>query len=206
MRTRGWAACATLSAMLWVGIADFALGRTSDRTEAPQEAGGSSGPYDEDYVIGVEDLLQIAVWKTPDLSLTVPVRPDGKISLPLIDDVQAAGLTPLQLKVLLKEKWKVYVSDPEVSVIVQEINSFKVFLVGEIVRPGELRLKDRTSLAQAISLAGGFTAFANPEDIVLLRRTGNTEVRHKVNFKKVVSGDRPEQNLTLRPSDTIFVP
>ena len=142
----------------------------------------------------------------PELSVAIPVRPDGKISLPLIDDVQAAGLTPIQLKDVLTEKWKAFLSQPEVSVIIQEINSFKVFLVGEIARPGELRLRDRTRLLQAISLAGGFTTFADPDKIVLLRVEGNQELRFEVNFKKVVSGDRPEDNLILHPGDTIIVP
>ncbi len=199
----GWAA---LSAALLVILVACRPGMAADSADIPSAPPEPAGPYAGDYVIGIEDVLQIAVWKTPDLSLTVPVRPDGKISLPLIDDVQAAGLTPVQLKDALTEKWKLYVSEPEVSVIVQEINSYKVFLVGEVVRPGELRLKDRTSLAQAISLAGGFSAFAHPDKIVLLRQTGHMEVRHEINFKKVMSGDRPEQNLLLHPGDTIFIP
>jgi polysaccharide export outer membrane protein len=198
---------AAASPAAWLAAASLGLlGSPVLADDPPAAAQRPDEPYEGDYVIGVEDLLQIAVWKTPDLSLNVPVRPDGKISLPLIDDVQAAGLTPAQLKDVLTERWKLFVSDPEVSVIVQEINSYKVFLVGEVTRPGELRLKAKTSLAQAISLAGGFTAFAHPEKIVVLRRSAHVETRYEVNFKKVVSGDRPELNMLLHPGDTVFVP
>ncbi len=206
MRIRVSAGRAAPSAVFLLVIVSCMPAMAADSADSPSAPPNPAEPYAGDYVIGIEDVLQIAVWKTPDLSLTVPVRPDGKISLPLIDDVQAAGLTPVQLKEVLTEKWKLYVSEPEVTVIVQEINSYKVFLVGEVVRPGELRLKDKTSLAQAISLAGGFSAFAHPEKIVVLRRTEHVEVRHEINFKKVVSGDRPEQNLLLHPGDTIFIP
>lgn len=159
-----------------------------------------------DYTIGVEDLIQVSVWKNPDLSVTVPVRPDGRISLPLIDDVPAAGMTPLQLKEDLTQRWKAFLSAPEVSVIVKEVNSIKVYVVGEIVRPGELRLKSRTRLLQAISLAGGFTGFAERGKIVLLREAGGVEKRFEINYNKVVSGDRPDDNMVLMPGDTIVVP
>jgi polysaccharide export outer membrane protein len=172
-----------------------------------EDPGGQRAPaYSGEYTIGVEDLLQISVWKNLDLSMTVPVRPDGKISLPLIDDVQAAGRTPNELKQELTTRWSAYLTAPEVSVIVKEINSFKVYLVGEVAHPGELRLKGPIRLIQALSLAGGFTTFADPAKIVLLRSKDGTEYRFEINFKKVVSGDRPEDNFELHPGDTIFVP
>lgn len=163
-------------------------------------------PEKADYVIGVEDLIQISVWKNPDLTSIVPVRPDGKISLPLIDDVAAAGLTPLQLKKSLTALWKSYLSEPEVSVIVKEVNSYKIYLVGEISQPGELRPKSRIRLLQAISLAGGLTEFAEKGKIVVLRDEGDHELRYEINYNKIVSGDRPEDNLVLMPGDTIVVP
>jgi polysaccharide export outer membrane protein len=181
------------------------------RPEDPALTVTMTGPGDPraaeaDYVIGVEDLIQVTVWKNPDLSITAPVRPDGRISLPLIDDVQAAGLTPMKLKDELTRRWKAFLSAPEVSVVVKEVNSFKVYLVGEVARPGELRLKARTRLLQALSLAGGLTGFADRDRIILLRESEGGEVRFEVNYKKLISGARPEDNLILRPGDTIVVP
>ncbi len=159
-----------------------------------------------DYVIGVEDVLYISVWKNPDLSREVPVRPDGKITLPLIDDVDAVGLTPLQLKEELTKRWKSFITAPEVSVIVTQVNSLKVYMVGEIAKPGILVLKGKTRLLQAISLAGGFTNFADRSKIIVLRATGNNEKRMEFNYKKIVSGSRPEDNIVLLPGDTVIVP
>jgi polysaccharide export outer membrane protein len=166
----------------------------------------SPPPDSFDYVIGVEDVIQISVWKNPDLSVTVPVRPDGKISLPLIDDMQAAGVTPLQLKEDLTRRWKSFLSAPEVSVIIKEVNSFKVFVVGQVAKPGQLLLRGPTRLLQALSLAGGFTNFADSSNIVILSDGGGHEVRREVNYHKVVSGKRPEDNVLLRRGDTVVVP
>jgi polysaccharide biosynthesis/export protein len=172
---------------------------------APGES-PSPDPNSADYIIGVEDVIQISVWKNADLSVTVPVRPDGKISLPLIDDVQAAGLKPLQLKEELTRRWQAFLSAPEVSVIVKEVNSFKVYLVGEVAKPGELLLKGPTRLLQAISLAGGLTTFANKSSIVVLRDEAGVPTRHEFSYKRVISGKRPEENILLKPGDTIVVP
>jgi polysaccharide export outer membrane protein len=159
-----------------------------------------------DYVIGVEDVLYVAVWKNPDLSREVPVRPDGKITLPLIDDISAVGLTPSRLKEILTERWKSYITGPEVSVIVTQVNSLKVYMVGEIARPGILQLKSKTRLLQAISLAGGFTSFAERTKIVVLRNNGSGESRLEFNYKKILSGSRPADNIFLKPGDTVIVP
>jgi polysaccharide biosynthesis/export protein len=175
-----------------------------DAQAATPNTGGPMGA--REYTIGVEDLIQVTVWKNPDLSVTVPVRPDGKISLPLIDDVQAAGLTALQLKEDLTRRWKSFLSGPEVSVIVKEVNSFKVYLVGEVAHAGELRLKAPTRLLQAISLAGGFSTFADRGKIVLLREGREGQQRFEINYNKVVSGDKPDGNMALEPGDTIVVP
>jgi len=160
----------------------------------------------DDYVIGVEDILEITVWKNPDLSRQVPVRPDGNITLPLIDDVAAVGLKPAQLKAILTDKWKSYITSPEVSVIVKEVNSLKVYMVGEIGKPGILQLKSRTRLLQAISLAGGFTQFADRSRIVVLRTNGAAEMRMELNYKRILSGENPEENIVLKPGDTVIVP
>ncbi len=172
---------------------------------APERAAPSTRETAE-YTIGVEDILEITVWKNPDLSSLVPVRPDGKISLPLIDDVQAAGRTPVELKQVLTDRWKAFLSAPEVSVIVKEVNSYKVYMVGEVTRPGELRVKSTIRLLQAISLAGGFTAYADRDKILVLRDASDHELRYEINYNKIVSGDRPEDNLVLLPGDTVVVP
>jgi polysaccharide export outer membrane protein len=163
-------------------------------------------PNSTDYRIGVGDVLNIQVWKETDLTRSVPVRPDGKISFPLLDDLQAAGLTPLELKRVLTEKLKQYLSGPRVTVLVEEVNSYKVYVMGEVVLQGSLILKTRTTLLQAISLAGGFTAYAKRDQIIVLRKTAKKDERIKLNYDRIVAGKNPEQNLVLEPGDTVVVP
>jgi polysaccharide export outer membrane protein len=163
-------------------------------------------PSNNDYRIGVGDLLNIQVWKETDLTRSVPVRPDGKISFPLLDDIQAAGLTPLELKAALTEKLKQYLSDPRVTVLVEEVNSYKVYVMGEVLTQGALVLKSKTTLLQAISLAGGFTQYAKRNEITVLRRTAKRDERIAVSYEKILSGKSPEQNLILEPGDTVVVP
>ena len=159
-----------------------------------------------DYRIGVGDVLNIQVWKEADLTRSVPVRPDGKISFPLLDDLQAAGLTPLELKLVLTERLKQYLSEPRVTVLVEEVNSYKVYVMGEVVTQGALVLKNKTDLLQVISLAGGFTAFAKKKEIIIIRNNGKNGARITVNYEKILSGKNPEQNLILEPGDTVVVP
>ena len=159
-----------------------------------------------DYRIGVGDVLNIQVWKEVDLTRSVPVRPDGKISFPLLDDLQAAGLTPLELKLVLTERLKQYLSEPRVTVLVEEVNSYKVYVMGEVVTQGALVLKNKTDLLQVISLAGGFTAFAKKKEIIIIRNNGKNGARITVNYEKILSGKNPEQNLILEPGDTVVVP
>jgi polysaccharide export outer membrane protein len=166
----------------------------------------SDNPISPDYRIGVGDVLNIQVWKETDLTRSVPVRPDGKISFPLLDDLQAAGLTPLELKRILTDKLKQYLSGPRVTVLVEEVNSYKVYVMGEVVLQGSLVLKTRTTLLQAISLAGGFTAYAKRDQIIVLRKNGKKDERIKLNYDRIISGKSPEQNLVLEPGDTVVVP
>lgn len=166
----------------------------------------ADNPTSSDYRIGVGDVLNIQVWKETDLTRSVPVRPDGKISFPLLDDLQAAGLTPLELKRILTEKLKQYLSGPRVTVLVEEVNSYKVYVMGEVVLQGSLVLKTRTTLLQAISLAGGFTAYAKRDQIIVLRKNGKKDERIKLNYDRIVAGKNPEQNLVLEPGDTVVVP
>ncbi len=166
--------------------------------EGPKSSGS------EQYVIGPEDVLQIEVWREKSLSGTVPVRMDGKISLPLIHDVQAAGLTPLQLKENLREKLKEFVDDPQVSVTVADANSFRVYVSGQVKTPGVFKIRSEMTLLQIIPMAGGFTDWANQKKILIIRKEGGGEDRIKVNYKKMVDGKVPA--LVLKPGDTIIVP
>jgi polysaccharide export outer membrane protein len=158
-----------------------------------------------DYVIGADDTLRISVWKEPDMNATLPVRPDGKISLPLLDDVQAAGLTPLQLKDSIKEKLKKYIADPRVTVVVTAMNSQRIFVAGEVNHPGAMALLPHMTMLQALSSAG-FTQFANVKGIYLLRTENGQQTKIPFNYKDVVKGNHPEQNIMLKPGDTVVVP
>ncbi|MDI7259209.1 MAG: polysaccharide biosynthesis/export family protein [Thermodesulfobacteriota bacterium] len=158
------------------------------------------------YIIGPEDVLSIHVWREEAFSKTVPVRMDGKISLPLIDEIQAAGLTPLQLKEGLIQKLKEFVDDPVISVIVTEANSYKVFVSGYVKSPGVYRLRSETSLLQLIPMVGGFTEWANQQKIIIIRKENGKEKRMTVNYRKIVQGEDLASNLILKAGDTIIVP
>ena len=166
----------------------------------------SAPPPSVKYTIGPEDVLKIDVWKEPELSVTVPVRTDGKISLPLIRDVLVVGLTPLQLQEELTRKLSQYVENPTVSVIVDQINSLKIFVVGNVENPGVFDAKREINIVQAIAMAGGFTEWANRRNITVFRKYGGAEQVIKVNYNKIVSGEHPELNIPLQPGDTINVP
>lgn len=161
---------------------------------------------DPDYKIGPQDVLTITVWKEPEVSREVPVRPDGKISLPLLNDVEAAGLTPMQLANSLTESLKKFISSPQVTVMVKEINSRRVYVIGEVVRAGTFPLLPKMTVLQIVSSCGGFTQFANPKKIYVLRTKDGKQTKIPFNYKDVVSGKNPEQNIELQPGDTIVVP
>jgi polysaccharide export outer membrane protein len=158
-----------------------------------------------DYVIGADDTLHISVWKEPDLSETLPVRSDGKISMPLLNDIPAAGLTPLQLRDSITEKLKKYIADPRVTVVVTAMNSRRVFVTGEVIHTGPMVLLPHMTVLQALAQAG-FTQFANPKNIYVLRTENGKQVKLPFNYKEVVKGNHPEQNIELKPGDTIVVP
>ncbi len=158
-----------------------------------------------DYVIGADDTLHISVWKEPDLTATLPVRPDGKISLPLLNDVPAAGLTPLQLGASITEKLKKYIADPRVTVVVTAMNSRRIFVTGEVTHTGAMPLLPNMTMLQVLSSAG-FTQFANVKNIYLLRTENGKQVKLPFNYKEVVKGNHPEQNIMLKPGDTVVVP
>src|SRR5579885_2343392 len=158
-----------------------------------------------DYVIGPEDVLDISVWKEPDLSRSLPVRLDGKISMPLLNDVQAAGLTATELSQSITEKLKKYLNAPRVTVMVSQMNSQRIYVLGEVTRPGAYPLLPGMTILQAISSAGGLTQFANSKRIFLLRNESQTLNKYSFNYNEVLDGRRPEQNLTLRAGDTVVV-
>jgi polysaccharide biosynthesis/export protein len=158
-----------------------------------------------DYIIGADDTLHISVWKEPDISATLPVRSDGKISLPLLNDVSAAGLTPMQLAASITEKLKKYIADPRVTVVVTAMNSRRIFVTGEVTHSGAIPLLPNMTMLQALSSAG-FTQFANLKRIYLLRNENGQQVKLPFNYKEVVKGEHPEQNIKLQPGDTIVVP
>ena len=198
-------------AVLLVFGAMASNGQVQSRTPdaAKPVAPATSSPVaanDPDYKIGPQDVLTINVWKEPDVSREVPVRPDGKISLPLLNDVEAAGLTPMQLANSLTESLKKFISGPQVTVIVKEINSRRVYVIGEVVRAGTFPLLPKMTVLQIVSSCGGFTQFANPKKIYVLRTKDGKQTKIPFNYKEVVSGKNPEQNIELQPGDTIVVP
>ena len=159
------------------------------------------------YAIGLGDVLEVSVWKNPELTVTVPVRPDGRISVPLLGDVQAAGMTPLALKQTLTDGYKEYVTAPGVSVVVKEIHSRKIYVTGEVAHPGTYDLEPRGKLMQALALAGGLTPYAKGRVVVLRDgRDGRQERRFEVDLKSIINGRRPEDNLLLQPGDTLVFP
>jgi polysaccharide export outer membrane protein len=160
----------------------------------------------ERYVIGPEDVLYIHVWKEDALSRSVPVRMDGNISLPLIHEIKAAGLTPLQLEAAITERLKGFYENPNVSVIVMESNSFKVYISGEVMKPGVYKLREETTILQIIPMAGGFTDWAKQRKILIIRKENGKEKRFTVDYKKAIKGDDPNSNVALKPGDTIIVP
>lgn len=165
----------------------------------------AESPSASDYVIGPDDTLHISVWKEPDLTESLPVRPDGKISMPLLDDIQAAGLTPLQLKDSITEKLKRYIADPRVNVVVTAMHSQRIFVTGEVNHSGPMTLLPGMTVLQALAEAG-FNQFANLKNIYLLRTENGKQVKMPFNYKQVVKGRDPEQNIALKPGDTIVVP
>jgi len=169
----------------------------SDKTAIKSAAG-------PDYVIGPDDVLHIAVWKEADLTATLPVRPDGKISLPLLNDVQASGLTPEQLAASVTEKLRKYIADPHVTVVVATINSKRIYLVGEVLRPGAAPMLPNMTVLQALSSAG-INAYAKTKGIYVLRTENGKQQKLPVNYRRLVKGDLA-QNYELLPGDTIVVP
>jgi polysaccharide biosynthesis/export protein len=158
------------------------------------------------YVIGPDDVLGIVYWKDKDMTSEAQVRPDGRIALPLLNDVQAAGLTPEQLREKLTEESKKYMEDPNITVVVRQINSRRAFITGEVSKPGPYPLTSPTSVMQLIAMAGGLKEYANSKRIVIMRTEGSRQTSMLFNYKEVIAGKKLEQNIELKPGDTVVVP
>jgi polysaccharide export outer membrane protein len=192
-----------------VGLAGEAAAQGSASvTSTPHPATGpaAAAPVASDYVIGAEDMLQISVWKNESLSRQLPVRPDGKVSMPLLHDIQAAGLTPMQLRDKIAGALAEFMPNPEVSVTVLEVRSYRVSVLGEVQRPGVLQLRAPTTVLEALALAGGFRDFASPSKIVIFRKNGNGNTEKlRFNYNRAVSS-ASEENMPLRSGDVVVVP
>ena len=162
--------------------------------------------HDDTFVIGNDDVLAVSVWKEPDISRSIPVRSDGKISLPLVGEVQAAGLTPAALEKDIASRLKNYISEPEVTVMVQTVNSQKFNILGQVAKPGSYVIANSPTVLDAIALAGGFRDFAKKKSVYVLRQGPGGESRIPFNYKDVSQGKNMAQNIKLQPGDTIIVP
>jgi polysaccharide export outer membrane protein len=187
----------------------------SMRAQAPEAppAGAAAEPAvpagvtpPADYVIGADDQLSVIFWRETNMSADVTVRPDGKISLPLINDIQASGLTPDQLRVSLTEAASKYIEDPTVTVVVKAINSRRVFITGQVGRPGPYPLTAPTTVLQLLALAGGVAEYAKSDQIQIMRTENGKTTNHRFNYKDVIKGKKLEQNMLLKPGDTVIVP
>src|ERR1700728_275930 len=209
----------TFGVLMFLFASATVFAQAGSETPAPSVASPEASPtqnvdavatkaHDDSFVIGNDDVLAINVWKEPDVSRpSVPVRSDGKISLPLVGEVQAAGRTPLKLEQEIAARLKNYIAEPEVTVIVQQINSQKFNILGMVGRPGSYPISNSATVLDAIALAGGFRDFAKQKSIYVLRQnTDGTQARLPFNYKEVVKGKNPAQNIKLQPRDTIVVP
>lgn len=197
-----------LSPLVFLLFASFAAaqGAPAQKPNTPAQPPASASPIDANYKIGPQDVLRIDVWKEPDISRIIPVRPDGKISVPLLNDVQASGLTAMELAASLRDGLSKYLTNPQVTVTVNEINSRRVYITGEVLHPGTFPLLPDMTVLQAVSSAGGFTQFAKLKNIYVLRTEAGKQVKHPFNYKEVVKGNLAEQNILLLPGDVIVIP
>jgi polysaccharide biosynthesis/export protein len=210
--------CITVAGLM-LALSGWAAGQTTTGSDhpastdpaaaaapAPAAANDLSAPHNSTYIIGNDDQLGINVWKEPDFTQSVPVRSDGKISLPLIGEVAAAGRTPLDVEQDIASKLKAYLNNPEVTVMVLQMNSQKFNVLGRVAKPGSYSLSATTTVLDALAQAGGFLDFAKQKDIYVLRENPGGETRIAFNYKDVIRGKHPEENIRLQAHDTIVVP
>ena len=199
---------AYISVLMLAALPSLVAGQTQKpaaSSNAKPVAAASSVALPTDYVIGVEDVLSVVFWRDKDLSADVVVRPDGKISLPMLNDVMAAGMTPEALADVVSKAATKFVRDPGATVIVKEIRSRKVYIIGEVFKPGTIQLANEMNVLQAIGEAGGFVEGADKGDVIIVRNESGKERRFKFNYNDVVKGKNPAQNIRLVPGDTIIV-
>ena len=197
-----------VSAVFAEPIVGQSQGSVTGQHRSLEAAEKSSLIVTSDYIIGPEDVLEITVWRNTDLSKVVAVRPDGRISLPLIGDVGAAGRTAAELAGAIAEKLKEFKENPQVSIVVKEVNSYAIYVLGEVSKPGKYPLKSKTTLLQAITLASGFTPAAARNKIVVFRfgEQGGKDTKIKASYDDIIMRDESPQNIQLKPGDTIVVP
>jgi polysaccharide export outer membrane protein len=204
VKIRVWAVCV---GALFTTLHGLALAQTPSAT--PRVGTASHAPAGvttpPDYVIGADDQLAIRFWGDEKLSVDVSVRPDGKISVPLLNDVQAAGLTPEELNKVLETAASRYIADPDATVIVREIRSRKVYVLGQVSKPGPIQLNTDMTVLQALAEAGGLLEYAHKDDLVIVRKAGGKEQRFKFNYGDVFDGKKLQQNILLQPGDTILI-
>ena len=201
---------------LLIALIAPAYGQSPAAQEKKEDAKDSKAPTassaaeaaaeDPSYKIGAQDVLRIDVWREDQLTRTVPVRPDGKITLPLLNDVQAVGLTPMELASVIRDELKKYVTNPQVTVSVSEINSRRIYVNGEVNKSGAYQLLPHMTVLQALSGSGGFTAFARVKSIYVLRNENGKAIRIPFNYKEAITGKNLAQNIELQPGDVVVVP
>jgi polysaccharide export outer membrane protein len=201
------AAVTALPALASAQVSQPRASLASATSPSPRAPGAVTNPeVAPGYVIGPEDVLSIVFWRDKDMSADVAVRPDGKISLPLLNEVHAAGLTPMQLRDQLTEQAKRYVEDPTVSVVVRQINSQKIFVTGQVIKPGPYALTGPTTVLQVLAIAGGFKEYADEKHVTVVRTENGRTVAYPFNYKDVSQRRNLGQNIELRAGDTIIVP
>ena len=204
MNVRSLGGLAILVMLLFGPGPGFAQGNLG----AEKQGGEEDDPVPDTpaYVIKPNDLLEIVVWGEPDISRTVLVRPDGRISVPLVQDLQASELTPVELKEHMENRLKEYVDSPNVTVIIEAIQSYKVYVIGKIQNPGGIVVEKPITVLQALTLAGGFQDYANESDISIVRTLGRDHLVFEFNYKDVIKGKKAEENILLRSGDVVVVP
>lgn len=197
------------SRLLWgllVGTLILTLGCAPKLSSTVEAQAAAAQVVEETYQLGPEDIIEISVWKEPDLTKEIAVRPDGKISYPLLGEIQAAGKTVKELREDISERLEKYVTDAQVTVILLKAQHYKIYVVGKVNKPGEFIVGRPANVMQALAMAGGLTPFASPGRIVILRRVGDTEQTLPFDYKAVSRGQFLEQNVTLLPGDVVVVP
>jgi polysaccharide export outer membrane protein len=213
---RRWIATVACLAMLLSNAAGQAVASKSDGTVAAAidkslSTDAGARPHrpatDDNFVLGPDDVIAVSVWKEPDISRVIPVRSDGKISLPLVGELQASGETPRQLEQEIGTKLQSFISEPEVTVIVQEAKSQRFNILGQVARPGSYLLTNNSTVLDAIAMSGGFRDFAKKKSIYVLRQNPDgTQARLAFNYKDVIQGKNSDQNIKLKPRDTVVIP